>query len=84
MWPVIEPSTEFVDGWHLGAICEHEQAVFEGQIKKLIINICPRSGKSICTSVNGVICHGIPDDGRASDVGMGSRARNALALLLLQ
>jgi len=51
MWPVIEPSTEFVDGWHLGAVCEHEQAVFEGQIKKLIINICPRSGKSICTSV---------------------------------
>ena len=51
MWPTIEPSTEFIDGFHLGAICEHEQAVFEGQIKKLIINICPRSGKSICTSV---------------------------------
>ena len=51
MWPTIEPSTPFIDGFHLGAICEHEQAVFDGEIKKLIINICPRSGKSICTSV---------------------------------
>lgn len=51
MWPVIEPMTPFVGGFHLGAICEHEQAVFEGQIDKLAINICPRSGKSICTSV---------------------------------
>ena len=51
MWAVIEPSTEFIDGFHLGAICDHEQAVFTGDIKKLIINVCPRSGKSICTSV---------------------------------
>ena len=51
MWPVIEPATPFIDGFHLGAICEHEQAVFTGEIKKLIINVCPRSGKSICTSV---------------------------------
>ena len=51
MWPVFEPATEFVDSWHLGAICDHEQAVFTGQIKKLLINVCPRSGKSICTSV---------------------------------
>ena len=51
MWPVIEPSASFVGGFHLEAICEHEQAVFEGQINKLAINICPRSGKSICTSV---------------------------------
>ena len=51
MWPVIEPSTPFVDGFHLGAICDHEAAVFRGDIKKLIINVCPRSGKSICTSV---------------------------------
>ena len=51
MWPVIEPSTPFLDGWHLGAICEHEQAVLDFQIKKLCINVCPRSGKSITTSV---------------------------------
>jgi len=51
MWPSIEPTTDFVGGFHLGAVCEHEQAVFEGQIDKLAINICPRSGKSICTSI---------------------------------
>lgn len=51
MWPTIEPATPFIDGFHLQAICEHEQAVFDGDIKKLIINVCPRSGKSICTSV---------------------------------
>ena len=38
MWPTIEPGTPFIDGFHLGAICEHEQAVFDGEIKKLIIN----------------------------------------------
>tara|TARA_R110000824_G_scaffold263717_4_gene452528 strand:- start:1745 stop:3220 length:1476 start_codon:yes stop_codon:yes gene_type:complete len=51
MWPQIEPATPFVGGFHLGAVCEHEQAVFEGQIEKLAVNICPRSGKSICTSI---------------------------------
>lgn len=51
MWPVIEPSTPFLDNWHLGAICEHEAAVLEGEIPKLCINVCPRSGKSITTSV---------------------------------
>lgn len=51
MWPVIEPSTPFLDSWHLGAICEHEAAVLEGDIPKLLINVCPRSGKSITTSV---------------------------------
>ena len=51
MWPVIEPSTPFIDGFHIGAMAEHQQAVFDGQIKKLIINVCPRSGKSICTSI---------------------------------
>ena len=51
MWHVIEPSTPFLDNWHLGAICEHEQAVLDYQIPKLCINVCPRSGKSITTSV---------------------------------
>ena len=35
MWPQIEPATPFVGGFHLGAVCEHKQAVFEGQIEKL-------------------------------------------------
>lgn len=45
-WPVIEPSAPMVGGWHIDAICEHLQAVEEGEIRKLIINIAPRSSKS--------------------------------------
>ena len=51
MWDVIEPGTPFLDSWHLGAICDHEAAGLAGDIPKLMINICPRSGKSITTSV---------------------------------
>src|SRR5437016_13586314 len=42
-WPVLEPSTEFVEGIHIDAICSHLQAVTEGQIAHLIINVPPRS-----------------------------------------
>ena len=51
MWDVVEPATPFIDGFHVGAMCEHGQAVIDGQIKKLAINICPRIGKSITMSV---------------------------------
>ena len=50
-WHVVEPKTPFVDGWHQDAICEHLQAVSEGQIKKLLINIPPRHCKSLTVSV---------------------------------
>lgn len=50
-WEVIEPATPFVDGWHMGAIEEHLQAVDEGQIQLLDINMPPRNGKSILVSV---------------------------------
>lgn len=51
MWNIIEPNTPFQDGWHIQAICDHEEAVLEGHIKNLLITICPRFSKSICTSV---------------------------------
>jgi predicted phage terminase large subunit-like protein len=41
----------FVDNWHIGAICEHLQAVSAGQISKLLINVPPGSGKSLLTCV---------------------------------
>jgi len=49
-WSAIEPQP-FVDGWHIGAVCEHLQAVSDGQIRNLIINIPPRHTKSLTTSV---------------------------------
>lgn len=50
-WTVLEPATPYVDGWHIGAICEYLQAVSDGQIRKLIVNIPPRHGKSLIVSV---------------------------------
>src|SRR3990167_5161443 len=44
-WHVLEPDTLFVDGWHLHAICEHLEAVYEGKITRLLINIPPRHMK---------------------------------------
>ena len=50
-WPLVEPGRPFVPGYHIDAICEHLEAVSSGQIRRLIINIPPRSGKSLLVSV---------------------------------
>jgi hypothetical protein len=38
-WRVLEPNVEFVEGIHVDAICEHLQAITEGRIPHLIINV---------------------------------------------
>src|SRR5579863_2036635 len=50
-WPILEPGTEFVDGIHIDAICLHLQAVTEGRIPHLIINVPPGHAKSLLTAV---------------------------------
>ncbi len=50
-WPVIEPGTEYIHNWHIDAICEHLQAVFAGDIHRLIVNMPPRFMKSISIAV---------------------------------
>ena len=50
-WPVLEPVTRYVHGWHIDAICEHLAAVTNGQIRNLLINIPPRHMKSLSVSV---------------------------------
>src|SRR5438876_202254 len=50
-WPVLEPHTSFVDGMHLHAVCDHLQAVSEGRIRNLVINIPPGHAKSLLTAV---------------------------------
>lgn len=49
-WRFIDSST-FTEGWPLEAMAEHLQAVADGDIKRLIINIPPRCGKSSLISV---------------------------------
>ena len=48
-WKYIDAS-EFTEGWPIEAIAEHLQAVVDGDIRRLIINIPPRMGKSSITS----------------------------------
>ena len=50
-WPVVEPATPFIGGWHLDAICEHLMAVTRGDIRNLLINIPPRHMKSLAVGV---------------------------------
>lgn len=45
-WPVIEPAIPFVTGYHVDAIAEHLQAISDGELRNLIINIPPRHSKS--------------------------------------
>lgn len=47
----INPSVEYQSNWHIRLIAEHLQAVQNGDIKRLIINVPPRSLKSICIGV---------------------------------
>jgi phage terminase large subunit-like protein len=45
-WPVLEPGTDLLWNWHLDAICDHLQAVFERRIKRLAITMAPGHAKS--------------------------------------
>ena len=49
-WRHIDPAP-WKDGWPIEAVAKHLQAVIDGDIKRLIINIPPRMGKSSICSV---------------------------------
>jgi len=49
-WPFIA-TEDFIDSWHIEAVCDHMQAVCDGNIKHLIINIPPRCLKTLIVSV---------------------------------
>lgn len=51
MWPVLEPEQPFVRTWVQEAICEHLQAITEGRLTKLLINVPPGFTKSMLVSV---------------------------------
>ena len=46
-----EPATPYVHNWHIDAIAEHLQAVTDGQIKRLLINVPPGTMKRLLTCV---------------------------------
>jgi predicted phage terminase large subunit-like protein len=50
-WPIVEPGTPLVWGWPMDAICEHLEAVSNGEIKRLLITVPPGTSKSRLTRV---------------------------------
>lgn len=50
-WHVLEPDEPYVHNWHIDAICQHLEAVTDGRINRLLINVPPGSSKSLIVSV---------------------------------
>lgn len=50
-WEIIEPGTKLVWNWHLDTMCGYLEAVADGRVKRLIINVPPGSMKSLLASV---------------------------------
>lgn len=48
---MLEPNTALVWNWHLDALCLHLEAVTDGRINRLAVNIPPGSSKSMIVSV---------------------------------
>jgi hypothetical protein len=47
----LSPGQTYVDGWHIRALAYHLERVRRGEIRRLIVNMPPRSLKSITASV---------------------------------
>lgn len=47
----INPGTKYYSNWHIDLIADYLEAARSGGIKRLIINMPPRSLKSVCISV---------------------------------
>lgn len=50
MWSAVE-GDRFRGNWHIEAICEHLEAVIAGEIRRLVINVPPRTSKSLTCNV---------------------------------
>jgi len=50
-WHVLEPMSQLKWGWSLDAICDHLEAVTNGEVKRLLINVPPGCMKSLLVGV---------------------------------
>jgi predicted phage terminase large subunit-like protein len=50
-WKILEPTTVLKWGWALDAICLHLEAVTDGRITRLLMNVPPGTMKSLMTGV---------------------------------
>ncbi|KRE11268.1 hypothetical protein ASE63_20130 [Bosea sp. Root381] len=47
----LDPGTPYLPNWHIDAIAYQLMRVWRGECKRLIINVPPRSAKSICVTI---------------------------------
>jgi predicted phage terminase large subunit-like protein len=50
-WHVLEPRAPLIWSWHLDALCQHLEAITDGRITRLLVNIPPGTSKSLVVSV---------------------------------
>lgn len=50
-WHILEPATPLKWGWALDAICQHLEAVTDGRVNRLLMNVPPGMMKSLLTAV---------------------------------
>lgn len=50
-WHVLEPTRPLLWSWYIDVICDHLEAAYRGEIRKLLINIPPRFAKSLFACV---------------------------------
>lgn len=48
---MLQPATPYIHGWHIDAICDHLEAISDGRINRLLINVPPGTMKSLLVSV---------------------------------
>jgi len=50
-WATVEPGVPFIPSWHIEEICTHLEAVSNGEIRRLLINIPPRHALRLGTPI---------------------------------
>jgi predicted phage terminase large subunit-like protein len=50
-WHILEPNTEFIEGWPMEAICQHLEAIAFGEINRLLMVVPPGFCKSLLSDV---------------------------------
>lgn len=50
-WPILEPDVPFLPNWHIDLLAEYLEGVTAGEIRQLLINVPPRSMKSLLVSI---------------------------------
>ena len=50
-WHVIEPAQPYVHNWHIDFIARHLEAITNGEINRLLINVPPGAMKSLLVNV---------------------------------